>query len=330
MKKQILYFLTGIFILLINYSFFCIADTPQEMILKKLGVKKALIVNGDDLGMAEACNYGIRKAFEEGILTSASYMSAATRTDEIVEYLKNNACKKNDSYEKILIQDGKQCFNYDIGVHLTLAIDDIKDRLFGPLIGAIAGKSLIAGNGFFPFDIVPVMTNAKKEEMKKELETQITKALNEGIDVTHLDCHKGWCHAYDPKTTTVYLDLAEKYDLPIRWHGKPDDSHLIKRGIVVPNKLIMGYSDLSRGDVTDEEKKQDFIRIISDLPDGIYEFVAHPAPLGMDLNDKWREQELKVYLDNEVKESLKKNGIALIGYKILRDTQRSLRKKQTK
>lgn len=309
MKARSKRFVNTILILLAA-AFFSIpafAETPQEFILKSLGCEKALIINGDDLGRSEYSNEGILKAFKEGVLTSTSLMTPALGAGEAYEIIRDNP-------------------ELDVGVHLVLARDDVPGNLYGPLSPVDAVPSLVDPDGLFFTDIDTIIRKGKKKEMLIELDAQIKAAFDNGVDVTHFDCHKGFYHTYDPKSLKVALKLAEKYDLPIRWQGRPGDGMLVKKGIVVPDRLV-GY----KGDIPHEKKMEMLLALIDNLKPGITELVVHPATGGVTEKEaESRKSELDAVLDPKLRERIKENGVCLIGYKTLRDFQREMRKKNKK
>ncbi len=280
-------------------------ETPQRMFLKEIGCEKALIINADDLGRSEWSNEAILKGFNEGILTSTSIMTADLYVNEAYELVKANP-------------------KLDVGVHLTLARDDTPGHEYGPLVGAAKVPHLVDANGWFLTTINHLAT-VPQDEMDLELSAQVKAAYDRGVDVTHLDCHKGFYHAFDKKSLAVAIKLAKQYDLPLRWAGRPSDLILKKNGIVVTDGL---NGDNLRDTV--ENRKKSFLSYLNNLKPGLYEYYFHPATGGFDENEAVsREGELSIVLDPEVKQAIKDNGICLVGYKQLRDFQRKLRKENS-
>ena len=278
--------------------------TPQQVLLQELGVTKAVIFNGDDIGRTEWSNEGIVEAFEQGLLTSTSLMTPALFRDQAYDIIASNP-------------------QLDVGVHLVLARDDMPGNVYGPLTPADQVPSLVDDQGHFFTSIAP-LGKANKNEVYKELTAQIEHALAHGVDVTHLDCHMGWYHDYNPKTLKPVLALAAKYELPIRWQGSSSDPMLVKKGIVVPDHL-----DAINGRQPFEDKKQHLIDALNDLKPGITEFVIHPASGGYDEGEQhMRTTDLALMLDPDVRAAIENNGIALIGYRHLRDIQRRINAKR--
>jgi hypothetical protein len=269
------------------------------MLLAELGATRAVIFNGDDLGRSEWSNAGVMDAFRNGVLTSTSIEVVAPERDAAYKIIRDNP-------------------DLDVGIHLELARDDIgPGRAWGSLSPAASVPTLVDKDGMFFTNIIPLQ-NADPGQVKLELEAQIKHALDNGVDVTHLDCHKGWYHDYNMRTLKPTLELAEKYKLPIRWTGRASDKQLVKRGIVVPDQTTM-----LKGTLPYDEKKRQLIDALDKLPEGITEFVFHPATDGYSDSERdWRMGDLKLLKDPDVRAAIERNGIVLIGYKKLRDIQR--------
>ncbi|HOO56598.1 MAG TPA: ChbG/HpnK family deacetylase [bacterium] len=281
---------------------FAAEQTPQQALLAELGCEKALIMNGDDLGRSKWSNEGILKAFREGILTSTSLMTANLAANEAYELIKQNP-------------------DLDVGVHFVLARDDAPGNLFPPLSPIDKVPHLVGDKGYFITDINWLIANVPKKEMGIELSAQTLAAYDHGVDVTHMDCHKGFYHLYDKKSVSVATKLAAKYDLPIRWTGRTTDAVLKKNGIIVPDFTTM----VNMRDPY-ESKKEKFLKMLSDMKPGITEVVFHPATGGFS-EDEARDRmgDLALALDPDVRNAIEENGICLLGYRRVRDFQRKWR-----
>ena len=99
----------------------------------------------------------------------------------------------------------------DVGVHLTLNAEHARYR-WGPLTHA---PSLLSGDGGFPSTIDDLWEHADPDEVRRELRTQVERALAWGIDVTHLAPHLTSI-TLRPEFFDIYLELAVEFALPIR------------------------------------------------------------------------------------------------------------------
>lgn len=280
--------------------------SPQQELLAGLGCEKGLIMNGDDLGRSKWSNEGVLKAASEGVLTSTSLMTAALGASAAYDVIKNNP-------------------KLDVGVHLTLARDDAPGNLYSPLSPADKVPNLLNEQGFFITDLNTLFAKASIGEMGMELTAQVDAAYENGVDVTHLDCHKGFYHLYDKKSLSVTLKLAEKHDLPIRWTGRPNDPALVRAGIIVPDYTTM----VNMKDPYDK-KKESLLKVVAELKPGITEVVFHPAVGGWDEAEaEMRTGDLGLALDPEVRAAIENSpGLCLVGWRQLRDFQRARRKSE--
>ena len=149
---------------------------------------KKLIINADDFGYSRAVTYGILDSYKIGILTSTTMMMNTPATEHAAEIAKENP-------------------GLGIGVHLVLT--------FGrPLLDT--HKTIIDENGNFKKLSFYENNNFEidLDEVYKEWKAQIEKYLSYGLIPTHLDSH----HHINSfgELYTVYLRLAEEYNLPVR------------------------------------------------------------------------------------------------------------------
>lgn len=144
-----------------------------------------LIINAEDLGLSQSINKGIFEGLMQGFITSASMFMNAKYTDEALEQVKKQGLK-------------------NVGVHLNITHGT-------PLCENV--PSLVESDGNFRY-MCSMPFFAKYEDVKKELDLQIQKFYDFGINPSHLDFHHYFYSA--PEVYRAYLELAEKYKLPVR------------------------------------------------------------------------------------------------------------------
>lgn len=277
-------------------------ESPQKQFLQSIGCEKALIVNADDLARSGWSNEGILKGFNEGILTSASLMATGIAAEDAYKLARANP-------------------KLDIGVHLVLARDNAPGDNERPLNPIENVKNLVDSDGFFLTDMNKVISTATKMEIGLELTAQVKAVADNGVDITHLDCHKGFYHTYDKKSLDATLKIAGQYDVPIRWAGAASDPSLTKYGIVVPDRIFPMSMNTEHS-----KKKGMYLKEIAGLKPGITEFVLHPATGGFTEDESAaRNSELQIALDPDIRKAIKDNNICLVGYRDLRDFQRKRR-----
>lgn len=148
-----------------------------------------LIVDSEDFGYTRAINHAIIDAHQEGIVTSASLMTNAPGFEHAVKLAKENP-------------------KLGVGVHLVLTfLEPLSDDV----------PSLVDQTDSFhrPEAYRQAYAIADKEELYKEWDAQIQKVIQAGIQPTHLNTHHR-VQTFNDYHTDVFLDLAEKYQLPVR------------------------------------------------------------------------------------------------------------------
>jgi predicted glycoside hydrolase/deacetylase ChbG (UPF0249 family) len=176
-----------------------------------------------------------------------------------------------------------------------------------------------------------VYENSTLEQVEVETRAQIDLALKAGLDVTHLDSHMGTLQ-FDPGYHDVYLKLAGEYDLPMRVASQETldafemggrRAAIAATGVLFPDYLV--YQGRKEGEGT----RDYWMRMVSSLKPGVTELYIHPAKQSETLKritNRWqpRVDEYQLFTnDPEMLSVLKENRIILIGWRALRDLQRS-------
>ena len=180
---------------------------------------KLLIINCDDLGSSHSANDAIYDALRDGLATSATLMVPCPWAREAASRYRGE----------------------DVGVHLTLTSEWDLYR-WGPVTHA---PSLLDGDGGFPRTIHEVWDHADLDETRRELRTQIERAIVWGFDVTHLDSHMGTVQLR-PEFFDIYLELAVEFGLPMRMAGASAERIIgfpfrrlaAEEGVVFPDHLV--------------------------------------------------------------------------------------------
>jgi len=99
----------------------------------------------------------------------------------------------------------------DLGVHLALTSESASYR-WRPLSTSSRTSGLIDDDGCFWADVPSVRRHAQPDAVRVELEAQIMRAQQSGIEITHLDHHMG--AALVPEFAALTVDLAIQFGLP--------------------------------------------------------------------------------------------------------------------
>lgn len=282
-----------------------------ESLAERLGYEasdRLLIVNADDVGMSHEANAATIEGMENGQITSGSIMVPCPWFVEIAQYAREHP-------------------EADFGLHLTHT-SEWKRYKWGPLTSA---PGLADSLGHFWPGIEQVYANATPAEVEAETRAQIEQALRAGIDVTHLDSHMGTLQ-YDPRFHIPYLSLAKAFDLPMRVGSQETleafgvgdrRERIAAAGIVFPDYLI--HNQRRDGEGTRAYWK----RIVATLKPGVTELYIHPAKASdalKQMTGRWktRVEEAQLFTnDAEMLAILKEHDVKLIGWRALRDLQRS-------
>jgi len=176
-----------------------------------------------------------------------------------------------------------------------------------------------------------VYASARPEEAYIESRAQIRKALDAGVDVTHLDSHMGTMQM-NPAYVEQYLRLAVEFDVPVRMAsqevlerngGGQMRAAFAAKGIVMTDDFVWeDLKDMPR------DVKGYWKRKLSSLKPGVTELYIHagmPTDELKAITGSWRtrSEEFEVFThDAEIRALLEKEGVIRIGWRELRTLQR--------
>jgi len=271
-----------------------------------------LIVHGDDLGLCEEINEGIKRAHTEGILTSTSIIANGSAFDHAI-----SICRALPTL--------------DVGVHLTL----VEEK---PVANVDRIQTLVNSDARFYrnaalFTMRYLTGRICLKQVERELEAQVKKVTDLGIRVTHLDSHQ---HLHMlPGVLSIVVALSQKYSIPaIRL---PRESAVLgKIGIVPFSRIVQALVlNLFCRRAQDRIKrrtdsfagflfggnmnKENLLKVLRNLHGGeTFEIMCHP---GLDdPNTRYRHwgyhwsDELDALTDKEIIEYVRQNGIQLTSY----------------
>ena len=262
---------------------------------------KLVILSCDDLGALHAANVGVYDAMRKGVATCASLMVPAP-------WAKHAVLNYNGD---------------DIGVHLTVNSEHEMYR-WGPLTYA---PSLQSGEGGFPRTVDDLWEHADSAEVLCECRTQVSRAIEWGIDVTHLAPHLT-AITVRPQFFDVYLELAAEFQLPIRLPstiseaqaGFPFRKLAAEEGVVFPDHFDHDWREGSRERV---------LKSFANLQLGVTEIHVQPCidtpeirALGS-VASGWIDDYELVVNDASLRDAIASSGAVMIGYRALRDAMRA-------
>lgn len=281
---------------------------------QRLGYKasaRLLVIHADDLGMNHSVNRATFEALEKGWITSASILVPCPWFPEVARWAKEHP-------------------NADLGVHLALT-SEWTDLRWGPVSGASRVPSLVDSHGYFPLDTPEVAQNAKMSDVEYELRSQIDRAKNAGIPVTHLDMHMAGMVS-SAALFDVYRKLRDDYKVPILL--EPSGTHGPPEGISVPAEevTVQRVITMEPGVATNDKAWLDWYKKqLAPLPSGVYQLVLHLAYDDDEMRGAtwdhpdwgaaWRQRDLNMVKSEEFRKFLEEQGFVLVTWKDLAQAQ---------
>jgi predicted glycoside hydrolase/deacetylase ChbG (UPF0249 family) len=286
---------------------------------------RALIVNGDDFGYTHGVNAAIDRCARDGILRSATIMANGAAFDEAVSLARDNG-------------------NLRVGVHLVLTeLESVSDPADIP--GLADEHGLLPET---PGRLWSLLLRRKisRETLMRELSLQVTKVLDHGLPVTHLDSHK---HVHMlPQVLDAVCAVASKYSIPsirkpfdespalglLRTVERGDRVVFVKQHLKagVASGFRLGFARSIRGvgltspdhfygiSLTGVWNEASAISLIGQIRPGVTEWMMHPGDCDADLRGRHtrlleqREKERDILMSRSLMGFLDEHHIQLRSY----------------
>jgi hopanoid biosynthesis associated protein HpnK len=276
---------------------------------------KQLIVNADDFGLTTGVNQGILRAFQDGIVTSASLLVTGSAFAEAVAL-------------------AQQSPELDVGLHLTL----VEERA---VLGRELLSTLVDETGRLPstsgeFFRRAFLGRINWDEVECEIAAQIARFQKTGLRLSHLNSHQH-LHMFPPVFQIVRRLTRGMDNVWIRnpagpWRKAPgvrmerwvqqlglNLTCLATRGLHDPPLQQMPdgmYGFQVGGCLTRSALEQ----ILRKIPDGLYELICHPGEDDADTRTRYSHwgyrwaEELEALTAPETRQVLEKQGIVLTSF----------------
>ena len=292
--------------------------------LKKIGLSdtdRAVIIHTDDIGMCHASVQAFKDLWAFGTITSAATMVPCPWFPAVAQM-----CREDPSI--------------DMGVHATLNAEWESYR-WGPVSTRETESGLIDEAGYFHQWHQAVYDHAKPEAVEKEVNAQVERALDAGINVTHVDSHMGTIMS--PLFIQSYVQAASSRLLPgllprlnakgIDVIGISEQERLAYAPIMemlesLGLPMMDGLLSMPLNEPSQQVQMEIAQELLGDLPVGITHFVLHPSIDTAELRSiapDWesRVANYNVFMSEELKRFLESEDIKLIGYRPIRDAMRN-------
>ena len=280
---------------------------------------KELIINADDFGLSSGANRGVIRAWQQGILTSTSLMVGGIAFKEAVALARENP-------------------GLQVGLHLTLVqgravLEPQGFPALSDASGDFGNDPVLAGMRYF-------FLKPLKRRLSQEIEAQIARCLDAGIDLSHVDGHLN-IHMH-PVVFDILCELMPKYGIKSfrlsreslaanlavdrkRLAGKCADSFifasLAKRCRSRLDRLGIRYAAEVKGLLNSGRMTEEYLlQSLDSVADGLTEIYFHPGCRPCTELDRWmpdyrHDEELAALTSAQVAEKLALLGIRLRNYR---------------
>jgi hypothetical protein len=206
---------------------------------------------------------------------------------------------------------------------------------WGPISTVSRASGLIDPEGYFWRNCLDLRANVVPEAAEVEMRAQIERALEAGIDVTHLDTHMGG--ALVPELAEIYLRLGREYRLPTllpkRFHGF---SAVLRMG----DLSSFDYAAAAAGEdwpsvdefrmtpgVASEAAEAAYRDLVTTIAPGVTYLALHcnaPGDIETIVPDRahWRTDEYRLFAGDRFSRLAAATGIVPIGMRAVRDALR--------
>ena len=274
---------------------------------------KYLIINADDFGLNYEQNEAIRELLEKKLITSTSLMSVAPEAEKAAKHAKEIA--------------------FPVGVHITLNSDDEKE-LYPSLTGALS----LGREGLW-HKSKDLTFNARRTDVRAELEAQYRYITDKGVRVDHADSHCGTVYGINGRRFFLdAFDFCKEHNLPFRF---PKTVGFLERqiGMKIPSPIarlqqMIVHSAEKRGvklltDLVsnpwsmDRIKDYDTLRryyldAVDNCTHGVTEIFLHPALPNDCYGKEWqkREFEYRLLKSGDLLQRAEDKDIEVVGWDI--------------
>ena len=176
----------------------CFKKKYFQTLVEQLGYSdKAIlvIVNIDDVGLHKDETEASFMALNFGMVKSCSVMVVCPNIDHAMKLWQENP-------------------EIDLGVHLTLTCEWGEKYPWAPVLPKTDVPSLYNPQGIMWPTPEALLLHSKRKDIEMELEAQVNKVLDTGLNPTHIDYHMNF--GFNTDLFPVVVELSHKYYLPMR------------------------------------------------------------------------------------------------------------------
>ncbi len=267
-----------------------------------------VIINADDFGYSDGVNAGIKKAYEEGVLTSTTVMGNVVSANASLEGLENKS-----GLIKPPLAHGVH-LNLTYGKPLVQQVWNGLEKFSRPYKETKDGKEW-KGSAWKEY-----FGSFEKYAVEREFHAQIEQVEKILGPVDHLDSHHGIA-SYSP-ILEVYEALALAFNIALRPISPFSEKDIYGGEFAVDNSYQThlrqkSIRTIDYGNMDYFYMEQDPIaafcnKLTSLKPGEVAEFMFHPAI--DESQGKWRLTDLEILTSDKTKQTIRDNNIRLTTY----------------
>ena len=213
----------------------------------------------------------------------------------------------------------------DLGIHVCMT-SEWREYKWGPISDVKDVPSLVDEHGNFHDNCEDFAKNASIKEVGKEVRAQIDRALELGIQPSHLDAHMG-CMFQSPELLEELIKISTEYRILIA-------TTLERIKAVLPNfePGDMFFATQSYGAEPqdyDSGMALFYIQLLLNLDEGLNTIIIHSAFDDEEMQaitigetywgSTWRQQDYDFFTSDACKDILKMGNIQLISWREVQD-----------
>jgi chitin disaccharide deacetylase len=285
-------------------------------VLRRLGfaaTDRVVVIHADDLGMCQATLPAFVDLLAAGLVSSGSVMVPCPWFPQATALL-------------------RACPTADLGLHITLTSEWASYR-WGPITTRDPATGLLDPDGYFPRDTKTLWQHIDVAAASTEMQGQVARARRAGLEFTHLDSHM-FAH-FEPRLLTPYVALAFAEKVPAlvvrHWpYGKQDEPQIACRILQWEDQgmPIFDYVTGAPPASAQEDRVKHAKYLFDALSPGLTCFLVHAARDTPELRAMARDWPFRVadhaaFQSAELFNHIRRTGVQVIGYRLLRDAMRA-------
>ena len=241
----------------------CLAAAQATVQVKSLAARlgypadaKLLIVHADDLAAAHSVNAATFKAFETGLVNSASIMVPCPWLPEVADYARSHP-------------------EADLGLHLTLT-SEWKTYRWGAVLSKDRAPTLYAADGYLYPTEDAAARSLDVREAEAEVRAQVARARAFGIRPTHLDSHMRTLYTTRP-LFEMLLRVGREERLPVMVSREWFAEAPFLPAALGPDGLAVDHIVSADPSVRPERWAEFYSDVVKNLKPGVTELIVHLA-----------------------------------------------------